>query len=76
MDGSKLFTKRAIFCYQEYSFKTPKLRSDLCDYSHAYIVVKGGVTIIGTNNVSTRKTLTFRSNGPLGDTHQRSVAHS
>ena len=28
------------------------LRSDLCDYSDAYIVVKGEVTVTGINNNS------------------------
>ena len=28
-------------------FKTSMLRSDLCDFSHAYIVVKGEVTVTG-----------------------------
>ena len=33
-------------------FKTPMLRSNLCDYSDAYILVKGTitVTVLGTNN--------------------------
>ena len=26
-------------------FKTPMLRSDLCDYSDAYILVKGTITV-------------------------------
>ena len=30
---------------QKIRFKPPKLRSDLCDYSDAYIVVKGDITI-------------------------------
>ena len=33
-------------------FKTSMLRSDLCDYSDAYIVVKGEVTVTGINNNS------------------------
>ena len=33
-------------------FKTSMLRSDLCDYSDAYIVVKGEVTVAGINNNS------------------------
>ena len=28
-------------------FKTSMLRSDLCDFSHAYIAVKGEVTVSG-----------------------------
>ena len=30
-------------------FKIPMLRSDLCEYSDAYIFVKGTITIEGTN---------------------------
>ena len=30
-------------------FKTPMLRSDLCDYADAYILVNGTITIDGTN---------------------------
>ena len=30
-------------------FKTSVLRSDLCDYSDAYIVVKGDITVEGAN---------------------------
>ena len=44
-------------------FKTPMLRSDSCDYSDAYIVVKGRVSVTGTNNASRRnKNLTFKNN--------------
>ena len=36
------------------------LRSDLCDYSDAYVVVKGIITAEGDNVAKTRnKTLTF-----------------
>ena len=33
-------------------FKTPMLRSNLCDYSDAYILVKGTITVraLGVNN--------------------------
>ena len=30
-------------------FKTSMLQSDLCDYSDAYIVVKGKITVTGAN---------------------------
>ena len=44
-------------------FKTPMLRSDLCDYSDAYIAVKGRISVTGTNNANRRnKTLTFKNN--------------
>ena len=31
-------------------FKTSMLRSNLCDYSDAYIAVKGDITVEGANN--------------------------
>ena len=31
-------------------FKKPMLRSDLCDYSDAYILVKGTITVNGVVN--------------------------
>ena len=33
-------------------FKTSMLRSDLCDFIDAYIVVKGKVTVVGGSNNS------------------------
>ena len=40
-------------------FKTSMLRSDLCDFSVAYIAVKGIITVSatdGTNNIKDKKT--------------------
>ena len=43
------------------------LRSDLCDYSDAYIVVKRRIIVTGTDNANTRnKKLTFKNNAPFG----------
>ena len=42
------------------------LRSDLCDYSDTYIVVKGTITVEGDNYDKKRnKKLTFKSNAPF-----------
>ena len=47
-------------------FKTSMLRSDLCDFSDAYIVVKGTIAAIGTNNKSRKnRPLAFKSNAPF-----------
>ena len=44
-------------------FKTSMLRSDLCDYSDAYIVAKGIISVTGTNNANRRnKKLIFKNN--------------
>ena len=41
------------------------LRSDLCDYSNAYIVVNGRISVTGTDNANRRnKKLTFKNNAP------------
>ena len=47
-------------------FKTSMLRSDLCDYSDAYIVVKGNITLTKTNTrrfIDTRnRFIAFKNN--------------
>ena len=43
------------YCVHEnIKFKTPMLRSDLGDYSGTYIVLKGTITIEGTDNANKR----------------------
>ena len=47
-------------------FKTSMLGSDLCDYSDTYIVVKGTITVAGTNSASKgNKKLTFKNIAPF-----------
>ena len=42
------------------------LRSDLCDYNNAYIIVKGRISDTGTNNANKRnKKLTFKNDAPF-----------
>ena len=46
--------------------KTSMLRSDLCDYSDACIVVKGTITVVGDNDAKTRnKKLILKNNAPF-----------
>ena len=50
------------------SFKTPMPRSDLCDYSDGYIVVKKTIIIASITNAKRRnKKLTFKNNAPCVD---------
>ena len=54
-------------------FKTPMLRSSLCDYSDAYILVKGKITVtalganIGANNIRDKRNrpLILKNNAPF-----------
>ena len=41
------------------------LRSDLRDYSDAYIVVKGTITVTDPNNANYDKKLTLKNNAPF-----------
>ena len=51
---------------KEIRIKTSMLTSDLCDYSDAYIVVKGDITPEGDNDAKKRnKNLAFKNNAPF-----------
>ena len=50
---------------KEIKIKTPMLRSDLCDFSDAYIVVKGNITVTNSNNAKRKKAVTFKNNVPF-----------
>ena len=41
------------------------LRSDLCDYSNAYIVVKGTITVTEPDNAKRTKSVAFKNNIPF-----------
>ena len=71
-----LITKKWIEVYDQFGetyntnkqirFKTSLLRSDLCDYSDAYIVVKGDITVEGANNRDKKnRALAFKNNAPF-----------
>ena len=45
--------------------KTPMLRSDLCDFSDGYIIVKGIITVINPNNAKRHKAVAFKNNAPF-----------
>ena len=47
-------------------FKTSMLRSDFCDYSDAYVWVKGTITVTNpNNNVNFDRRLTLKNNAPF-----------
>ena len=41
------------------------LRSDLCDFSDAYIVVKGTITVLRPNAAKKNKAVAFQNNEPF-----------
>ena len=45
--------------------KTPMLRSDLCDFSDAYIVVKGIIAVTNPDNAKRNKSVAFKNNAPF-----------
>ena len=50
---------------KEIRIKTSMLRSDLCDFNDAYIVVKGTITVTNPNNAKRNKAVTFKNNAPF-----------
>ena len=50
---------------REIRVKTPVLRSGLCDYSDAYIVVKGNIAVTEPNNAKRNKSVAFKNNPPF-----------
>ena len=50
---------------KEIRIKTPMLRSDLCDFSDAYIVVKGEITVTEPNEAKRDKSAVFKNNTPF-----------
>ena len=46
-------------------FKTSMLRSDLCDYSDAYVWVKGKIVTNPNDNANFNKELTLKNNAPF-----------
>ena len=49
----------------DFKFKTAMLRSNLCDYADAYILVKGTIRITGIGNDDAAKRLGERNKGAI-----------
>ena len=74
-DLPRFVTKRWIEVYdqsgKDYRFskeiriKTSMLRSDLCDFSDAYIVVKGTIIVTKPDNAKRNKSVAFKNNTPF-----------
>ena len=74
-DWPRFVTKKWIEIYdqseknysvnKEIRIKTAMLRSDLCDFSDAYIVVKGDITVTNPNNAKRNKAVAFKNNAPF-----------
>ena len=56
-------------------FKTPMLRSDLCDYSGAYIFVIRDVTVTTPDNDAYDEKLAFKKNAPFTSCILKSTIH-
>ena len=50
---------------KEIRIKTSMLRSDLCDFSDAYIIVKEDITVTNPNNAKRNKAVAFKNNVPF-----------
>ena len=50
---------------KEIRFKTPMLRSDLCDYDDAYVIVTGKINVTNPDNNAYDKKLALKNNAPF-----------
>ena len=50
---------------KEIRIKSPMLRANLCDFSDAYIVVKGDITVTEPNNAKRNKSVVFKNIAPF-----------
>ena len=50
---------------KEIRIKTSMLRSDLFDFSDAYIIVKGAITVTNPNDAKRNKAVAFKNNAPF-----------
>ena len=50
---------------KEIRIKTSMLRSDLCNYSCAYIIVKGDIIVTNPDNAKRNKAVAFKNNAPF-----------
>ena len=74
-DLPKFVTKKWIEVYdqsegnydvnKEIRIKTSMLRSDLCDFDDAYILVKGDIIVGAPNNATKNKAVAFKINAPF-----------
>ena len=56
---------RGTYISNDIKFKTTMLRSNLCDYADAYILVKGAITITGARDDAAAKRLDERNKGVI-----------
>ena len=56
---------RGTYTSNDIKFKTTMLRSNLCDYAGAYILVKGTITITGSGNDDAAKRSDERNKGVI-----------
>ena len=59
-----IIQKKIAMLTKKISIKTPMLRSDLCDFSDAYIVLKGNI-VNNKENAKRNKSVAFKNNAPF-----------
>ena len=78
-DLLRLLTKKWIEFYdqseknysvnKEIRIKTSMLRSDLCDFSDAYIVVKGNITVTNPNDAKRNEAVAYKKKCTIYQLH-------
>ena len=74
MDWSLWSIRKNYTPNKEIRIKTSMLRSDLCDFNDAYIVVKRTITVTEPDNAKENKEVVFGSRGGGSIMHHLSIA--
>ena len=65
MDWSLWSIKKNYNPNKEIRIKTSIVRSDLCGFSEAYIVVEGNIIVSNSDGAKRTKAVAFKSNAPF-----------
>ena len=69
-----MINQKKITVLKKNRIKTPMLKSDLCNFNDAYIVVKGNISVINPDNAKRNKAVAFKNNALLSTVSQKSMA--
>ena len=67
--------KKITMLTKKLRIKTPMLRSDLYDFSDAYIVAKGIIAVTNPDDTKRNKAVAFKNNAPFATALQKLIVY-
>ena len=62
-----IINQKKITTLKKIRIKAPMLRADLCDFSDAYIVMKGVIVVTNPDDAKRNKAVAFKNNAPFNN---------